>query len=489
MSSLFLLIPVLLPILGGFSLAFLKIPREDDRRRNIYMETIVIATSILVWIALFLVKREPVRVYSFTGSFSIAFGLDGLGSLFAGMVSLMWPLVMLYTFEYMRREKQKNKFFAFYVMTYGVALGIAFSSNMTTMYAFYEMLTLVTIPLVSHYKNHDSMFAGRKYAAYTIGGAGLGFFAVLYSTVYGHAGNFMFGGSLDSGLESTMLQVVFVVGFFGFGAKAAVFPLYEWLPCASVAPTPVTALLHAVAVVKAGVFAVMRLTYFSFGTALLKGTWVQNVVMLFAVFTMLFGASMAVRELHWKRRLVYSTVANLSYILFGVTMMTEAGFTAALMHMAAHACVKILAFFCAGAVLCRTGREQVTQLDGLGRRMPRTFAAFTVAALALTGIPPLNGFVSKWQLLTAAADSENPLAYVGAGVLLLAALLTVIYMLGTVRRVWFPPKDAELSELASIRDADWRMCVPYAILSAGVILTGLFAQPILNAALQIAQGR
>ena len=489
MSSLFLLIPVLLPILGGFSLAFLKIPREDDRRRNIYMETIVIATSILVWIALFLVKREPVRVYSFTGSFSIAFGLDGLGSLFAGMVSLMWPLVMLYTFEYMRREKQKNKFFAFYVMTYGVALGIAFSSNMTTMYAFYEMLTLVTIPLVSHYKSHDSMFAGRKYAAYTIGGAGLGFFAVLYSTVYGHAGNFMFGGSLDSGLESTMLQVVFVVGFFGFGAKAAVFPLYEWLPCASVAPTPVTALLHAVAVVNAGVFAVMRLAWYVYGPALLTGTAAQIIALMTSVFTLVFAAAMALKERHFKRRLAYSTVSNLSYMLFGVLLMTPDGFTGGMLHMLFHGIIKMSLFLCAGAFMHMTGNAYIYEVNGVGRKMPVTFIFYTLGGLSLAGVPLFCGFISKWNLVMAGIKADTPWSLTGVVGLILSAFLCAMYTLSVSVRAFFPMHDTDrYLERPDVKEAGFLMLVPIVVFGIANVILGIHPQPVVEFIRRIAEG-
>lgn len=489
MKPILLLLAVLLPMTAGVLLCIIKL--KTDRAIQVFTAVATLATAALTWALILRCPGESVTLIHFADRLAVVLRFDDLGRFFAGILATLWPITVLYAFSYMEHEQRRRTFFGFFTICFGVALGISMAGNLFTMYIFYELLTLFTTPLVIHTLTKKAVNAAKTYLVFSIGGAAFVFAAMVFLISNGASGEFRLGGLLNRyPYDNANITLIFyLLGFLGFGVKAAIFPLHVWLPRASVAPTPVTALLHAVAVVKAGVFAVMRLTYFSFGTALLKGTWVQNVVMLFAVFTMLFGASMAVRELHWKRRLVYSTVANLSYILFGVTMMTEAGFTAALMHMAAHACVKILAFFCAGAVLCRTGREQVTQLDGLGRRMPRTFAAFTVAALALTGIPPLNGFVSKWQLLTAAADSENPLAYVGAGVLLLAALLTAIYMLGTVRRVWFPPKDAELSELASIRDADWRMCVPYAILSAGVILTGLFAQPILNAALQIAQGR
>lgn len=269
---------------------------------------------------------------------------DGLGRFFAGIVATLWPLTVLYASEYMKHEERQAAFFAFFTLTYGITLGVAMAANLFTMYSFYELLTLSTVALVMHPMTRRAVRAAKTYLAFSLGGAAFAFVSIMYIIGKGHSGSFLYGGFLRGEPDSLML-VFYVMGFLGFGVKAAVFPTHVWLPKASVAPTPVTALLHAVAVVKSGVFAVIRLTWFAYGTEVLKGSWAQTVVMCFAIFTIFFGASMAVKEQHWKRRLAYSTVANLSYILFGVTMMTQAGLTAALLHMAFHAEIKILAFF------------------------------------------------------------------------------------------------------------------------------------------------
>ena len=283
MSPLFLLVPIALPIAGG--LAMLIRPIENDIKRSIWCEAVACVTSACVWAAALWAPRYSVTVYSFTRGFAVNFGVDGMANVFAVMISVMWPLVLLYAFEYMKGDENSNRFFAFYVMTYGVTLGVCYSADMITMYVFIEMLTLVTIPLVSHYGGHESMFAGRKYAAYTIGGASLGFIAVVLTTVYGMDGIFRYGGSIFVTYDPAMMQFAFVLGFIGFGAKAAVFPLYDWLPTASVAPTPVTALLHAVAVVNAGAYACIRLIYYCYGTDFLFGTWAQTAVLAPAAFT------------------------------------------------------------------------------------------------------------------------------------------------------------------------------------------------------------
>lgn len=480
MNAHFLIAAIFLPFVGGLLLYPLK--KLSFRAVKLYTAAITLLTSVLVWTLILTCSANAVELIRFADNLVLRLRFDGLGRFFAGIIATLWPLTVLYGFSYMEHEERLTTFFEFFTVAFGVTLGISMSANLFTMYCFYELLTLSTVPLVIHKLDRQSVRAARTYFVFSIGGAAFAFAAMVFLLANGISGDFSFGGLLTEhpyGKQSTTL-IFYLLGFLGFGVKAAVFPTDYWLPKASVAPTPVTALLHAVAVVKSGVFAIIRLTYFAFGTSLLKGTWVQTVVMCFAVFTMFYGATRAVKESHWKRRLAYSTVANLSYILFGVTMMTAEGLSAGLLHMAFHAEIKILAFFCAGAVLHKTGREYIYELDGLGKKMPVTFACFTVSALALVGIPPFSGFVSKWYLLTAAASSENILAYIGAGVLLLAALLTAIYMFTTVRRAWFPDSDTDLSSLADVREAGWRMTVPMVILATATLLTGLFAQPIVN---------
>ena len=488
MDQRFLLLAVLLPLLGGALLPLTHKAGPKVMYGSVYALTA--ATSALTWALILTCHMDSYPVVTLTKGLTLSLRFDGLGRFFAGIVATLWPLTVLYASEYMKHEERQTAFFSFFTMTYGVTLGVAMAANLFTMYVFYELLTLATVPLVMHPMTRRAVRAAKTYFSFSLGGAAFAFTSMMYLIGNGYGGDFQLGGFLEAGYSGSqnLMLAFYVLGFLGFGVKAALFPAHVWLPKASVAPTPVTALLHAVAVVKSGVFAVIRLTWFAYGTGVLAGTWAQNVVMTFAVFTIFFGAAKAVKEQHWKRRLAYSTVANLSYILFGVTLMTQAGLTAGLLHMAFHAEIKILGFFCAGAVLHGTGREYLGQLNGLGKKMPITFGCFTVAALALTGIPPLSGFVSKWHLLTAAAQSQTPLAYLGAGVLLFGALLTAMYMFTVVCRAFFPCSGSEDEKLASEREVSWRMTVPMVILAAGILLTGIFAQPIVNAALAIAMG-
>jgi multicomponent Na+:H+ antiporter subunit D len=291
------------------------------------------------------------------------------------------------------------------------------------------------------------------------------------------------GGVLDLdrlGGRSNMMLVIYVLCFCGFAVKTAMWPFSSWLPKAGVAPTPVTALLHAVAVVNTGAFAAMRVTYYSFGADVLRGTWAQKLLMSLVVFTIVYGCSRALKETHIKRRLAWSTVSNLSYILFGVVIMTPLGLTGALAHMVFHSFMKICSFFCAGAVMYKTGRSYIHELDGFGRRMPKVFTCFTVSALALMGVPGLCGFVSKWNLAKAAVASENPLAYAGVAALLISALLTAIYMLTIVVRAFFPGKDFDYGTIRDVEDPNWMMLVPLFLFMAVIVLFGLHSGPVIE---------
>jgi len=264
----------------------------------------------------------------------------------------------------------------------------------------------------------------------------------------------------------------------GFGVKAAICPVSSWLPQAGVAPTPVTALLHAAAVVNAGAFAIIRLTYYSFGAEYLAGTWVQYACMGIAMFTIVYGCSRAVKETHIKRRLAWSTVSNLSYIVFGAVMMSPAGLTGALSHFVMHGAIKMCAFLCAGAVIHQTGKNYVYEMDGMGRKMKIVFGCFAASGLALMGVPGTAGFISKWNLTQAAVESGMPLAYGGVACLLASAFLTALYMMSVVRRAFFVSRDTDLALSAQVRDPEWRMCLPLIVCAAAAILLGVVSGPL-----------
>ncbi len=489
MSKYWILAAILLPVIGGMLTPFL--PFKKRIFLLWYLELTVLLTSAIVWGLILGGTTEVFHVVYFVEDLSISFKIDGMTMVFAGLVSILWPLAMLYSFEYMEKEEHEKIFFMFYCTTYGVTLGIAFASDLLSMYFFYELLTLSTVPLVMHTLKREAILATRKYLYYSIGGAAFAMIGLVFVIISGTTCEFQLGGVLDMALigdKKNLLLWVYLLAFMGFGVKAAMWPTCSWLPDASVAPTPVTALLHAVAVVKAGVFAMIRLTYYSFGTAFLKGTWVQHVVMGFAMFTILYGCSRAVKETHLKRRLAFSTVSNLSYIVFGITIMTPSGLVGALCHLVCHAFIKICSFCCAGAFMHQTGKSYIYEMDGAGRKLPLVFCCFTISARGLMGVPGLAGFISKWNLAAAAAESGYVQAYFGIGCLLASALLTAIYMMNIVIRAFFPKKGYDSAALSNVTDPGWKMCLPLVLFASGVVALGLFSAPLVDFFRAIADG-
>ena len=489
MNQYWILVAILLPACGGVLVPLL--PFKQRKQMLFYIEAMTIITSLIVWGILSHGVTESFHLVYFLDELSISFKVDGLSMVFAGLVSILWPLATLYAFEYMEHESHEKIFFMFYSITYGVTLGIAFSSDMLTMYFFYELLTLSTVPLVIHTLKREAILAARKYLYYSLGGAAFAIMGLVFIIVYGDTCEFILGGVMNLaqvGDKTNLLLWIYFFAFMGFGVKAAIWPLSSWLPSAGVAPTPVTALLHAVAVVKAGVFGIIRLTYYSFGVDFLRGTWVQYAVMAFAIFTIVYGCSKAIKETHIKRRLAYSTVSNLSYIIFGVTIMTPLGLVGALCHLICHAVMKILGFLCAGAFMHQTGKSYVYDMDGMGRKMPIVFGCFTIASFGLMGVPGFAGFISKWNLANAAVESGNVLAYVGIAALLVSALLTAIYMLNIVVRAFFPKQNFNYDSIKDVKDPSWKMCLPLLICAVGTVVLGFGMGPLVQFFTDIASG-
>jgi len=465
----------------------------SEKKRNLFLEILVFVTSVLTLACVIWRPSKGLILFWVTEKMDFALKLDGLGSVFACVIAILWPLATLYSFEYMRHEERTTSFFAFYTMTYGVTIGIAFAENLLTMYLFYEFLTLISVYLVMHPMTKKALRASRVYLYYSIGGAAFAFISLVFLIVYGNGTDFTLGGILNMekiGGNTQMMLIIYLLAFWGFGVKAAIVPFHGWLPKASVAPTPVTALLHAVAVVKAGAFAVIRLTYYCFGVDFIRGTWAHFAVMSIAMAGILYGSTMAVKETHLKRRLAFSTISNLSYILLGITMMSPLGLVAGLSHMVFHAVMKIAAFFSAGAVLHQSKKEYIDELNGLSRQMPFVFTVMTIAGLSLTGIPPFAGFVSKWNIASAAIQTgeEYPFAYLAVGILLYSALMTGIYMLTIVIRAWFPDKNYNAASNQGITDPNWEMKLPLGIFAVAIVWFGLCSEPVMQVLRLIASG-
>ncbi len=516
MSSFLLSFPVLLPVFGGLYLLVYghfgpvkdgKRPFSDRRKLEWFVELITVMTSlILAWIIFTFESGTQLRLFRLFGNLSFTLAIDNMGRVFCGLIAFLWPFAVLYAFEYLSREGRWTFFFPFFLMSYGATAGIALAGNLLTLYLFYEMLTFVTLPLVLYPMTRKAREASRRYVYYSIGGAAFAFLSLVFVLMYSSVASsqFMAGGILnldEAEANRNLLLLAYVFGFMGFGVKAVMSPYQGWLIKATVAPTPVTALLHAVAVVKAGAFAILRLTYFSFGTSFLRGSWAQAVALIVPMITIVYASTMAVRESHWKRRLAYSTSSNLSYIILSGSLMSPLGLAAALSHMIFHGIMKCLAFFCAGSVLHQTGKEYVYELDGLGKKMPITFATLTVASLSLIGIPLFAGFISKWNICSAAIEfgmgsyvstGLDCLGFAAVAVILYSALMTAIYMLTTVVRAYFPRLSSAVTndpghetqpasdETDNARDPNWMMSVTLVVLAVVIIILGVHSGPLMG---------
>ena len=479
--SILLLVPIILPIVAGIYI--LKRNFEERADREKFVSTAVIINAVLVILLSLILRDQQLTLLPIIPNNPIALKIDNLGAMFASMVGLLWILCIYYSFEYMKHEGDENRFFGFYVMTFGVMMGITFSANLVTLYLFYEFLTLATVPLVLHGDSIQAKTATRIYIIFSIFGAALALCGIGVIAFNGDGSTaFMPGGILHNlTAGATVIQIAYLLTFFGFGVKSAVMPFHAWLPIAGVAPTPVSALLHAVAVVKAGVFAIARVTYFTIGPELLRGTTAQNVVLGACIVTIVYGSAMALMSQHLKRRLAYSTVSQLSYILFGIALMSGDGYIGGMIHLFGHAIVKITLFLCAGAIIYKTGREYVWELKGIGKAMPITMGVFTVASFALVGIPPLPGFFSKWFLAKAVISSGNMLGFVGLVALGVSALLTAIYLFSISANAFIPGAgfDYEAAN-KDVSDPNRYMTVPLIILAVAIVLFGLLITPMIN---------
>ncbi len=472
MNGIAILIVIMLPILGGALVPLLDFGAR--KAREYYVLAIVIATSVFALSLITGAQGMEFVLYHLTSSIDIAFRIDRFGCVFILLISILWPLATLYGFEYMSHLHKKNRFFGFFTMSFGITLGVALSANLITMYLFYELLTLATLPLITHEGTREAKVAGVKYLVYSIAGATAAFIGMI--AVHTHGGSLEFNviglGSAVTEANRSFFDIAFLFMFFGFGVKAAVFPLHGWLPTAGVAPTPVTALLHAVAVVKSGVFAIGRVVFYTYDAGYLDGSFVQQVALWFAAFTIVYGTVMAWKELHFKKRLAYSTVSNLSYILFAFLLTTPAGLTAGLLHMFFHGLMKIALFFVAGAVMHQSGRTYVTQLRGFAKVMPVSFGVFTIASLALIGVPPLCGFLSKYAIATAAVDEGSTAGYLGIAALLISAVFTSAYLLTIVVKAYFPGEGFDPASLSDVKEANSYMTLPLVVLAVLIVVLG-----------------
>lgn len=388
---------------------------------------------------------EEIVLLSVLPGLKLSFQVEPLGLLFALLASGLWILTHVYAIGYMRQnnEAKHSRFFAYFSLAIACVMGIAFSSNMFTLFFFYEALTLTTYPLVAHKGTESAVKGARTYFGILIGTSiGLQLTAIVWTFLIAGTLDFSKGGILNGHLEGPLVTLLLFLYIFGIG-KAALMPFHKWLPAAMVAPTPVSALLHAVAVVKAGVFTVLKVGIYIFGIEFLQNSGASYWLMWFAAGTIIIASLIAITKDNLKARLAYSTVSQLSYITLGVALATSMGVLGAGLHIVMHAMGKITLFMCAGSIYVATKKTNISQMTGLGKVMPITFGAFFIGSLSIIGLPPLGGSWSKWFLLMGALEADQWFMMV---VLIFSSLLNIAYLLPIVAKGFFLPQENDLSQ-------------------------------------------
>jgi multicomponent Na+:H+ antiporter subunit D len=414
-------------------------------------------------------KSAVIGLLEISPGVDLALKADPFGVFFALISSGLWMFTSIYSIGYMRgnREHKQTRYFASFAVCLSATIGIAFSANLLTFIIFYEILTIATYPLVIHKETREAIRGGRQYLLYTLTAGLLLIAAAAWTYMATGSMEFKAGGFFEgTELSSAAMTTLFFLFLGGVGVKAGIMPLHSWLPTAMVAPTPVSALLHAVAVVKAGVFGVIRVVGFVFGPEVMAAHGLNIILAVFAATTIILASLLAFKQENLKRRLAYSTVGHLSYIVLGAALLTPSGFTGGLMHIATHATMKITLFFCAGAIYINLHRENISQLNGIAKIMPWTMAAFVIGSLGLAGVPPVNGFVSKWYLAMGALEADQ---LVVLGIFILSGLLNAGYFFPIIHRAYFRKGEG----LKGHKEASALMVVPLVATALLSVLIGL----------------
>ena len=462
----------LLPVVG----AVLVFRETDNAKRHKITVCTVIPTALLATLTAFLshLREFPSEftLLRLNDTISLTFGTDGLGLFFIALVGFIWCFVQFHAFGYMKHEGKESQFFGFFLLTYAALIALAFAANAETLYMCFELMTLCSMPMVLHNGSEQSRRASFAYLGYSTLGASLALLGFFLLAAQGNDLTFTPGGANLTGDPKTLLAAAFLI-ILGFGAKAGMVPLQMWLTEAHpVAPSPASAVLSGL-ITKGGVLAILRCTFQLFGREMLRGTWVQTTVLVLAIVTIFTGSMLAQREKLLKKRLAYSTVSNVSYVLFGLFVFDEMGMgvSGAFLQIVFHALAKDALFLCAGSIIFATGKTKVDELKGIGRQMPVTMWCFAIASLSLIGIPPMGGFFAKYLLAMGALDTGMTLGLVGVIVLMVSALLTAFYLLPIVSAAFFPGRDFEAGERCEVPKT---MLVPQIVFAGLTVLLGMF---------------
>ena len=459
-------------------------------------ETMTLATSVVLFAlmaSLYMdvesLSSQRVVLVQMLPELDLALRVEPLGMLFALLASFLWIVTSVYAIGYMRGHGESNqtRFYVCFAIAIASVMGIAFAANMVTLFVFYEVLTLSTYPLVIHSGTPEARRAGKVYLGLLLGTSiGLQLVAIIWTWTITGTLEFTPGGVFAEQVSGGVLAVLTVLYVFGVG-KAAVMPVHRWLPNAMVAPTPVSALLHAVAVVKAGVFTILKVSVYIFGFDALSMDGVRDLPLYLAGATVLLSSLVAMRQNNLKARLAYSTVGQLSYVVVGALLANELAVIGSGMHLFMHGFAKITLFFCAGAILVAAHKTEVSQLDGLGKTMPFTMAAFFVAALSVVGLPPTGGAWSKWFLVLGTLEAQQSTLLV---VLLLSSLLNVSYLMSIPIRAFFrnSQSDGEEPAPADIKEAPWPCLLAIGVTTSGCVALFLYPTWLHQLLLRIFEG-
>ena len=479
MNGYILLLPVLLPIAAGALLSVFKFRKRTSLL--IYVITVLGAEALICILTAFLGGGLSAELFTIAQNLTLYLHADTLSKVFLVLISCIWLLAGLFSFEYMENNEREKRFYGIYLIVGGILAGLAVSGNLITFYVFYEFMSLISMPLVLHDRTHESVMAALKYLYYSMAGALLALFGIFVLS-YNGGGSLVFtaGGiqTLSQPSAVTYIAVFFMI--IGFGAKAGMFPLHAWLPAAHpVAPAPASAVLSGV-ITKAGVLGVIRAVYYVAGAEMIAGTWVQYVWIILSLATVFMGSMLAYKEKILKKRLAYSTVSQVSYVMFGLSLLNSTAFAGALLHVVFHSLAKDTLFMCAGAVIHKTGRTKVAELKGMGKQMPCVMWCFLLASLSLIGIPPLAGFVSKWYLAVGSLETGITAAsWLGPVILLISALLTAGYLLPICIQGFLPGKDYDYAALEK-KEPGYKMLIPLVIMTVFTVILGIWPAGLLN---------
>ena len=487
MQTLLMILVPFFPAVCAAVCWFAPAVREDKARDRFVLISLIV--SFVMTCGLCLTGDGMVTLFKMTDTLPVVLASDGIARLFAILVSGMWLVSGAFSFGYMSHEGAQRRYYTFYLLTEFALLGLCFAGTLVTMYLFFEFMTLLSVAMVLHSLSKEAVSAGIKYLLYSIAGAMMGLMGVFYFTAKSTTPYFVPGGTLDPAAvagEGGLLLAILFVTIVGFATKAGMFPMHGWLPTAHpIAPAPASAVLSGV-ITKAGVLCVIRFIYFVAGPDFLRGTWAHTTLLILSLITVFMGSMMAFKTTGLKKRLAYSSVSQVSYVLFGLFILNEVAFRGAMLHVYFHSVMKNLLFLCAGGVIFKTGLTDVRDLKGIGKRMPATMWCFTLAGVSLIGVPPLCGFFSKWQLAQGAlASGVSVFAWLGPVVLLVSALLTGAYLLPISINGFFPGHEGHGHghEEAAVESCEVPACmyIPMIVLAVLIVALGLCPSVVENA--------